>query len=517
MPRKPKKPGIRYFGKKVELQDIRFDKKTFFEKNKSQGVGGALTTTSYDVNGKSITEFQGRKINSVPDNADALTILRLIQAGVLTANLSADRTKDLPSFADFTSYLTEVFSAFDFAIVNLGSNKLTFTATDSAIDIFGNAEVEAGTSGFFRAVRLSESGLGIIRLASDNGSSSVADASDTVKGIVELATTAETATGTDATKAVTPHGLQNGFTGSAGIRTVGTITGGEWNATAIAVNKGGTGSTTASDARTALGVDAAGTDNSTNVTLAGTPDYITISGQEITRNAIDLANDVTGFLPIANGGTGANNAAGARVSLGVDAAGTDNSTNVTLAGSLDYITISGQQITRNAIDLTADVTGNLPQTNLSDGMDSDKVKQICTTHHCFTTVSGGSSAQDYWVPFIGTNEQAAPNNTHRTVAPYDGIIKRVVVHADAAFGSSAQVRYHKINGGDTDDFNNANSTDDTTTNVTVDLSTAYTAATANFSSGNTFSAGDQVGISLVRNNTAQADVAMTVVWEYTIS
>ncbi len=36
------------------------------------------------------------------------------------------------------------------------------------------------------------------------------------------------------------------------------------------------------------------------VTLAGTPDYITISGQEITRNSIDLANDVTGVLPSAN-------------------------------------------------------------------------------------------------------------------------------------------------------------------------------------------------------------------------
>jgi len=37
-----------------------------------------------------------------------------------------------------------------------------------------------------------------------------------------------------------------------------------------------------------------------NVTLAGTPDYITISNQEITRNQIDLANDVTGVLPSAN-------------------------------------------------------------------------------------------------------------------------------------------------------------------------------------------------------------------------
>ena len=45
---------------------------------------------------------------------------------------------------------------------------------------------------------------------------------------------------------------------------------------------------------------AAGVDNSTDVTLAGTPDYITISGQTITRNQIDLANDVTGILPSAN-------------------------------------------------------------------------------------------------------------------------------------------------------------------------------------------------------------------------
>jgi len=56
----------------------------------------------------------------------------------------------------------------------------------------------------------------------------------------------------------------------------------------------------ASTARGNLGVDAAGTDNSTNVSLTGTPDYITISGQVITRNQIDLANDVTGVLPSAN-------------------------------------------------------------------------------------------------------------------------------------------------------------------------------------------------------------------------
>ena len=40
------------------------------------------------------------------------------------------------------------------------------------------------------------------------------------------------------------------------------------------------------------------------VTLAGSLDYLTISGQEITRNAIDLAADVTGTLPTGSGGTG---------------------------------------------------------------------------------------------------------------------------------------------------------------------------------------------------------------------
>ena len=57
--------------------------------------------------------------------------------------------------------------------------------------------------------------------------------------------------------------------------------------------------------RSTIGVDAAGTDNSTNVTLAGSLDYITLSGQQITRNAIDLTADVTGILPVGNGGTGA--------------------------------------------------------------------------------------------------------------------------------------------------------------------------------------------------------------------
>ena len=105
--------------------------------------------------------------------------------------------------------------------------------------------------------------------------------------------------------------------------------------------------------------------NTGDVTLAGSLDYLTIAGQVITRNAIDLTTDVTGDLPVADGGTGSSTAAGARANLGVDAAGTDNSTDVTLAGTPDYLTIAGQVITRGLVDLTTDVTGALPSANLA--------------------------------------------------------------------------------------------------------------------------------------------------------
>ncbi len=48
--------------------------------------------------------------------------------------------------------------------------------------------------------------------------------------------------------------------------------------------------TDAATGRTNLGVDAAGTDNSTDVTLSGSYDYLTLSGQEITLGTIDTAH-----------------------------------------------------------------------------------------------------------------------------------------------------------------------------------------------------------------------------------
>ncbi|MDB9976293.1 hypothetical protein OAD59_00430 [Flavobacteriaceae bacterium] len=167
-----------------------------------------------------------------------------------------------------------------------------------------------------------------------------------------------------------------------------------------------------------------------NLNLLG-QDYINLTGQTLTINKVDLADDVDGVLPVVNGGTGSStapmvgvitaidatdarsilglgtaaitdssdyataaqgaladtalqdasvfataaqgaladtalqasnnlsditNVVAARTALGIDVSGTDNSTNVSLAGSLDYLTLSGQEITMGQVDYNSDIS-----------------------------------------------------------------------------------------------------------------------------------------------------------------
>lgn len=195
--------------------------------------------------------------------------------------------------------------------------------------------------------------------------------------------------------------------------------------------------------------DASGTDNSTNVTLAGSLDYITISGQVITRNAIDLATDVTGTLPIAKGGTGQTTAAAAanallNVSQGGALAIGDTSDTITIAGNLivtgdtKYSNETIQIVTDNTLAFragdgnaheilltAADATGSdktitLPNTTGTVALTSDINDGTLTVQgNNGLTGSGTFTANDSDSPTItlshaDTSSQASVNNSGRT-------------------------------------------------------------------------------------------------------
>jgi len=105
-----------------------------------------------------------------------------------------------------------------------------------------------------------------------------------------------------------------------------------------------------------------------SVTLAGSLDYITLSGQELTRNAIDLSTDITGTLPINKGGT--NNTSFTTGKLLQYSNGTINSSSITPGSLLTDV------IDTAATPGTGGQHGNLP-----------------SNHVCLIEDSGASATQ----------------------------------------------------------------------------------------------------------------------------
>lgn len=114
------------------------------------------------------------------------------------------------------------------------------------------------------------------------------NASTSNKGVVELATTAETTTGTDTARAVTPDGLKDGFEGSANIGTVGALTSGSIGSGFGAIDNGSSNITTTGTVASGPSTSTSNTVTGAALTSAGSNDRLIIGTQTLADGSAGL-------------------------------------------------------------------------------------------------------------------------------------------------------------------------------------------------------------------------------------
>lgn len=162
--------------------------------------------------------------------------------------------------------------------------------------------------------------------------------------------------------------ISGGYVGQVSITTVGTIGAGTWQGTTIGVSYGGTGATTASDARTNLGLGTAATRNTGtgdgNVPLLGTGGSLTVSG---TIAASNLSGTNTGDQTTITGNAGTATALQtARAINGVNFDGTASITVTAAAGTLTGTTLASNVVTSSLTAVSTIATGVWQGTAIAD-------------------------------------------------------------------------------------------------------------------------------------------------------
>ena len=217
-------------------------------------------------------------------------------------------------------------------------------------------------------------GSGAFATVTGSNSGDEPDATTSQKGVVELATTGETTTGTDTTRAVTPDGLKDGYQGSANVTTLGTIGTGVWNGTDIGVSHGGTGASNASDARTNLGL---------------------VIGTDVLAHDANLASFLTALnLPTSDGGANqvlATNGSGT-LSFASAAVNTDINVNTSnLRQRLADLDNTSTIVIGDASDTTVKIAGNLQVVGTTETVSTTELKVEDIT---IAVASGSAASSD---------------------------------------------------------------------------------------------------------------------------
>ena len=177
---------MEWIGQHIYDQISRFRNHAYFEDSVTLSTGKSITMDEYTSGTISITKIQ-----------DSGTTFNDNDTSLMTAAAIADKIEAY-------GYSTASGDITGITITADDAGTATDTSGDLAITVSGGEGIDTSATG------------STLTIAGE-------DASDTNKGVVELATTDETTTGTDAGRAVTPDGLKDGYQGSTNVTTLGTL------------------------------------------------------------------------------------------------------------------------------------------------------------------------------------------------------------------------------------------------------------------------------------------------------
>ena len=263
-------------------------------------------------------------------------------------------------------------------------------------------------------------------------------ASTDLIAVVDVDDTTMASSGT--TKRITKANLTSDLASSSHTHTLSDVTD---SGTAAAKDVPSSGD--ASSTEVVLGDDSRLTD-------ARTPSSHTHTLSEVTDSGTAAAKDVPS----------SGDASSTQVVMGDDS----RLTEVTLAGTPDYITISGQEITRNQIDLTADVTGSLPDGNIASAATWNALTTNAT-HTGEVTGSGALTVADDVIDEANLKIDNAPTDDYVLTAKSSAAGGLTWASAGSGSGDMTGI---DITAGDGLDISQSNTTSgDYTATISADL------------------------------------------------